>query len=904
MTLSLVHPPPRPKVRAPHGPWREWFRQEVAPLRSPAVHTSPEYRRRVTRGSALRFAIVYLDHHLVLQGVTPPTVTFNEMHLALSRASRRWIQPARWREAWIGPRGVGKALALDTPVLTIDRGWTTHGDLRVGDRVFDERGQPCNVVRVSQRWANRPCYRVTFSDGEQIVADENHEWYVNDRYSDLEERIEDTARISEKWLLSGARGWREVRYSVPVAGPLQYPEAALPIAPYVLGAWLGDGTSSAGAITVGRQDVEHLVEQLRTEGENPIVRRSGTAWTVQLGKPRPHLCPREHTLEPPNPGRPGSSRPCRTCIAEFQWHGYRGSSIGPRTNRPLIARLRDENLLGNKHIPERYLTASVEQRLALLQGLMDTDGTIGTRGTCEFSVTNERLAHDALRLVQSLGIKARIKQSRATIGGVDKGPRWRVTFHTEQPVFRLPRKLQRVPATIRAAGNRRIVNVERVENQTTSCVEVDSPWHLYLVGRSLVPTHNSSWCFLALPLWALAHGHRQYFMAFSHTGKMAEKQLSTLRMELETNTLLRQDYPELAPRRIRGASNTNRTVVANGGTIAAAGLKENTLGAKSGANRPDLIILDDIEPLEEVLPEAEKRKIETAIKAAVIPMSAPHAAIGIFGTTTSYDSVMDRVARHGRGRARVGWVENNEFTVRLFPGVQIDPDTGEERSLWPERWPLTDTHLGEHLRRTEEGETPREFELNYLLDPSPFGEDAGSFWRTEMFKRRTSASFGGVFEHMLYIDTAVTAKATSDRTALVIVGRDTARRNAVVEYAWAGRISAEQLRQRIHRLAARKPSLRTVKVEANQGGDLWREMLDPAHDRLPRQLKLHTDFSSNSKQARVEQALAWYERGQVFHAKEFVELEREMVMFPSPKINDDLVDALTGALRWALASKQ
>jgi phage terminase large subunit-like protein len=517
MTLSLVPPPPRPKIRPPRGPWREWFLREITPLRSMSINTTPEFRRRVTRKSPLLFAIVYLDHHLVLQGVTPPTATFNEMHLSLCRAAQRWIQPVRWREAWVGPRGVGK----------------------------------------------------------------------------------------------------------------------------------------------------------------------------------------------------------------------------------------------------------------------------------------------------------------------------------------------------------------------------------------------SSWCFLALPLWALAHGHRSYFMAFSHTGKMAEKQLATLRMELETNTLLRQDYPELAPRRIRGASNTNRTVVANGGTIAAAGLKENTLGAKSGANRPDLIILDDIEPLEEVLPEAEKRKIETAIKAAVIPMSAPHAAIGVFGTTTSYDSVMDRVARHGRGRGRVDWVANNEFTVRLFPGVKIDPDTGEERSLWPDRWPLTDTHLGEHLRRNEWGETPREFELNFLLDPSPFGEDAGSFWRQEMFKRKDSASFGGVFEHMLYIDTAVTRKATSDRTALVIVGRDPAHRYAVVEYAQAFRISAEQLRTRIHKLAARKPTLRTVHVETNNGGDLWREMLDPPHDPLPRQLKLDTDWSSVSKQARVEQALQWYETGQVFHAKEFVELEREMVMFPNPKINDDLVDALTGALRWA-----
>lgn len=523
MTLSLVPPPPRPRVRAPRGPWHDWFVKQVQPLWSPSVESSPEFRRRVTKGSPLRFAIVYLDHHLVMQGQQPPLVTFNEMHLALSRAAYRWIQPTRWRECWIGPRGVGK----------------------------------------------------------------------------------------------------------------------------------------------------------------------------------------------------------------------------------------------------------------------------------------------------------------------------------------------------------------------------------------------SSWCFLALPLWALAHGHREYFMAFSHTGKMAEKQLATLRMELETNERLRQDFPELAPRRIRGASNTNRTVVANGGTIAAAGLKENTLGAKSGANRPDLIVCDDIEPLEDVLSETERKKIRTAITSAVIPMSAPHAAIGIFGTTTSYGSIMHEVAQHGRGRpqAEAAWVSENEFTVRIFPGVLIDPDSGAERSLWPERWPLSETHLGENLRVNDKGETPRPFQLNYLLDPSPFGQEAGSFWRPEMFKRRTSASFGGVFEHAMYIDTAVTARSTSDRTAMVIVGRDAAHRIAVVEYAQAFRISAEQLRQRIHKLARRKPTLRTVLVETNQGGDLWREMLDPPHDRLPKSVKLHTDFSSNSKQARVEQALQWYETGRVFHAIEHVELEREMVMFPSPKIHDDLVDALTGALRWAFAKR-
>lgn len=414
---------------------------------------------------------------------------------------------------------------------------------------------------------------------------------------------------------------------------------------------------------------------------------------------------------------------------------------------------------------------------------------------------------------------------------------------------------------------------------------------------------KSSWAFLILPLWAIAHGHREYFMAFSATKDMANGQLATLRMELETNKLLRQDYPELAPRRVKGASNTKATVVANGGTIAAAGLGENTLGRKSGAARPDLLILDDIEKMDEVMSEVEKRKLVTTITSAVIPMAADHAAIGIFGTTTSYESVVDDLARHARGEKTCEWAQNNGFTARVFPGVRIDPNTGEERSIWPERWRLTDTHLGEHLRKTPDDKTPREFELNFLLNPSPFGTGVGSFWRPELFQYRDSHSFGGVWEHAMYIDPSMSDKPGADGTAIVIVGRDPAQRRAVIEYAQSFRVSVETLRQRIHRLIERKPTLRTVIVERNQGGERWREMLSPRHDPLPGHVKLMTDWSSDSKRDRCEQALQWYETSRVFHAIEHTEMEREMVMFPTTGVNDDLVDAATGALRWALDGK-
>jgi phage terminase large subunit-like protein len=418
---------------------------------------------------------------------------------------------------------------------------------------------------------------------------------------------------------------------------------------------------------------------------------------------------------------------------------------------------------------------------------------------------------------------------------------------------------------------------------------------------------KTTWCFLILPLWALAHGHREYFMAFSYTAKMAEAQLATLRRELETNDLLRADYPELLPQRIRGAQNTSTTVIANGGTIRAAGLFENTLGAKSGANRPDLIICDDIQKLEPVITEQERDKIVTALTSSVIPMASPHAAIGIFGTTTSYNSPIHEATQHAREREYIPWVGDNDFEVRLFPGIITDPATGEERSLWPERWPLTPTHLGEYPRVGVDGRVPRNFELNYLLDPSPYGtgdQTEEGMFREGLIRYKTRDQLGGVFEHAMYIDTAPTSHSKSDRTAIVIVGRRADRRVAVIEYAWAGRVTARRLREIIHTLYRKNPTMRTVIVEVVHGHDLWREAIDPPHDPLPEGLVYQPEsFLRTDKLGRVRQVIDFYETGRVFHADKFVELEREMLLFPNPKVHDDLVDALTGGLRWAFARR-
>ena len=861
------------------------------------------YRRMITcsdeqfpAGAPVRFAITYFSRYL-RHGDGP--ISLSPAHLDMVAAAARWAQPAPQRVGWVLPRDGGKALALDTPVLTENRGWTTHGDLVVGDRVFDETGASCRVVALSPRWQNRPCYRLTFSDGEQIVADANHEWPVNDRYR-TRPGLQTTEEIAGKWLLTEARGAREVRYSIDTCGPLQYPAAELPIPPYVLGAWLGDGTSRAGQITVGDQDVDALVTELRREGEapNPLRGSGGRAWMVNLSKPRPDRCPREHRLEPPRAGALGRYRPCRTCTADRQRESYGTGKREPRTNRPLIARLRALDLLQGKHIPEQYLIASVEQRLALLQGLMDTDGSVAVGGRCEFTGTSERLCCDVLRLAQSLGIKATIREGRAVIGGVDKGPKWRVAFCAALPVFRLPRKAERI-GPVRAAGNRRIVNVEKVEPQTTSCIEVDSSSHLSLAGRSLIPTHNSVWLYLILPAWAIAHGHRRSFLSFSLTKDQAEGHLANLRAELDPragNALLLADFPDLAPERGAGrADRAGKVTLQNGATVAARGLGAASLGTRTGTSRPDLIIGDDLEPDEADHTPEKKKQIESRLVNSVLPMGGRNAVVHIAGTTTMVGSLMHDVVRAAlprddRDHRVEPWIAAERFVPCYWPAI-LDEHTDRERSLWPQRWTL------DELRDMREN-GPQTFALNYRNRPESAG--ARGYWTPELIRydRRIE-----VVRRILSVDPAMSNNRRNDKTAVVLLGLDASGHRAVVEYAYAAHLPGGELLDLLYRLTEAHPeTLHEWLVETQHGGDRWEtDILVP---RPPGVRFIRAQgVSGVHKRVRIEEALSHYQRRAVAHREPLQQLEDQQMTWTPAADKDDLLDALANGLRYLFGSR-
>ncbi|MBM3556076.1 MAG: terminase, partial [Alphaproteobacteria bacterium] len=311
----------------------------------------------------------------------------------------------------------------------------------------------------------------------------------------------------------GAKRFRN-RYAIPVAGPLDLPEANLPVHPYVLGAWLGDGNSQSTQITTHGDDLE-IADIIRSTGVNVVVRQNDKSnrrvFNLHLDPYRrdPRHCRRGHDMDRLGRSKKGYCAECARQSSKASQYGFR---VDPVVNPPdsLARRLRGLGVLRGgsrtdrtnvKHIPALYQRASIGQRLALLQGLMDTDGYIDGRGRCEFTSVLPRLAEGFGELLSSLGIKhsVRLKRTSTTYLGrkIECQPAWRFSFlvYDDKPVFRLRRKLTRQPGRVgrrtTETERRRIVDVQAIPSVPARCIQVDSPSRLFLAGRTMIPTHNT-----------------------------------------------------------------------------------------------------------------------------------------------------------------------------------------------------------------------------------------------------------------------------------------------------------------------------------------------------------------------------------------------------------------------------
>ena len=358
----------------------------------------------------------------------------------------------QFRTAYVEiPKKNGKQLALDTPIPT-PQGFTNMGDLKVGDTVFDENGIPCHVVAKSPVDDTEQAYKLTFKDGTSIIAGERHLWNCQYIYGKRKDVLWTTGEIYRRTTEYRQRfsdrpqTKRDSLIRIPVCGVLQTKTADLPIEPYLYGYWLGNGNAVKPEITVRTEDVDDIISYIPYKVHNRYPQKCGGSEIIKYNELKVVLL-----------------------------DNFREKKIRPK-----------------------YLRASAEQRWALLQGLMDSDGCIGERkGQSVYVTTLRELALSVRELLWSLGIKNAVKCEPSTRHWWPTGEILyivRFTTFDDQPTSRLKRKNTRTQARLKETRScfHYLLDIQPVNHPVKmQCIQVDSPSHQYLAGPSFVPTHNS-----------------------------------------------------------------------------------------------------------------------------------------------------------------------------------------------------------------------------------------------------------------------------------------------------------------------------------------------------------------------------------------------------------------------------
>ena len=567
----------------------------------------------------------------------------------------------------------GKAVACDTPMLS-RRGWLTAGDVVVGDELTGSDGQWTKVLAVYPQ-GHVQLFRVTFSDGASVRTCAEHRWQAHQRYSGRA-RLLTTGQLSQDLLESdGRKKWR-----IPVVAPLALGGGApLPIEPYLFGCWLGDGSSYKGEITSADGDV---VEAIRAAG-------FATSYEYDAGAAKTY-------------GIPG-----------------------------LWSKLRRLGVIGCKHIPAEYLSASAPDRLAVLQGLADTDGTVAKDGSQQsICTTSERLAVDIKFLINSLG-GVWTECTRRAAGKIAHNIYFRLPGGT--PGFRLARKAQRLCVASRRNDPRRFIrSIEPCDAGEAVCFTVESADGLFCAGRELVVTHNTE-CELHGLAWALSIRPELQLAFASYAGRFAEKKSRKARglalkagLPLAADAQSRQDW---------------RTGVDDGGVWAT------SIGGQLTGEGFHLLLVDDPHKgRAEAESSARREDVWEWFNDDALSRLEPSGSCIVTATRWHTDDLIGRLVSRG------GWEVVN------LPAINdgSDPSRAVGEALWPERY------TAERLRQIQEAVGEYTWASLYQGQPRPRGasvfRDAHYYSALPINGRRYCIGF----------DLAYTSKTYSDYSVAVV----------------------------------------------------------------------------------------------------------------------------------------
>lgn len=347
--------------------------------------------------------------------------------------------------------GLGKKSRLSCKIFTPD-GCTTMGELKIGSVIFGGDGNPCKVTGVYPQGVS-PSYKITFRDGTHTHCGAEHLWAVKDR-NRITRGKDWTVKSLQELMDRGIKYPKgDSKWQIPLVGPLQYPERDLSIDPYTLGVLIGDEHLGGSSVVFSNPDIDSDInKRVATNLSNEY----------RLTESRSSSCPR-----------------------------YTINYIPICNKNPINRTIKNLGLKvksGKKFIPEIYKIASIDQRLEMLKGLMDTDGSCIKNRTTYHTIST-KLANDIADLVRSLG-------GVAIIRGYDRSHEnkpfeYQVNVKTMFCPFHTERKAAewRVPAQAQSP-KKFITKVEYIGDEEQQCIAVDSPDHLYVTDDYIV-THNT-----------------------------------------------------------------------------------------------------------------------------------------------------------------------------------------------------------------------------------------------------------------------------------------------------------------------------------------------------------------------------------------------------------------------------
>lgn len=725
-------------------------------------------------------------------------------------------------------------LVRDEELVPTPTGWKRHGDLKPGDYVFSPSGRPIKVLAEIPQ-PEPASLVVSFTDGAKITVHPNHEWVVSDKNCRGKTKIYETHEMLERGLHIGPKGrGGRYRFSVPSNPVIQYPEARQTLHPYFLGLWLGDGSTTKPCITHSPKDkepIQHLVELGYPVSTECVHATTGVVTTYFYGRG----CEELKTLG----------------------FGFR-KGLG-------------------KYIPDCYKFASVEQRLQLLAGMIDSDGYVYQKnGRVTISNINRELIDDFAEVVRSLGWRATISAADpvcSTSGVQAKHVCYQLTFNPDMDIpVQIPRKrLTHLRPKRRSRG---IVSIEPCDPVHGKCITVEGG--VYLVGDHFTPTHNSLTLTESLPSWILGKWPEKRIILGSYNDETAER---FCRRNKEKVTAFGEKLFNIQIGRINRA--TEFELEGHLGRLISRGI----MGGVTG-NPADIMIIDDgIKNRSEADSPSYRSKLWDEWQNSFKSRLAAHAKVIVIGTPwheADYMATMLQTEDNIRLIRLPVEAEENDPLGRAV-GEPLCPELGKDKT-WLEQFKKS------YMSDPEGGQ--RAWTALYQCSPRVEGGNLvqRSWWR--MYNPKDVTAFA---TEVISVDAAFKDADSNDFVAITVWGK--LGNDYYLRYCLNRHLDFTSTLAAIRQVKTLYPNAGSVLIEDKANGSAIINVLQKEMFCIPVNPK-------GGKVARVNAVSAAIESGHVYVPEDAPWLSEyldQWSAFPAGA-HDDMVDSSSQALSYLLYS--